>query len=227
MYKSITLCFSSRPSLLFCSVISGHSKWLFQVGVAFAEMRIEESDADSGLRDIAFASQRTQKRNRTRPRPAAAAPPPPPLRHRRPVVVHGVRATQPPPPRAAPAPSVIRPATRRANDLWRREAEQGMEAAERRSVGLGVLHPGAGLPPMPPPPPSLRWEFRTDSRAETACLESVSETVPSLHLGLVHGKKLIGLGAVRRLRSSLGSRRDVCEPVTEKECLNPEETESM
>ena len=72
-----------------------------------------------------------------------------------------------------------------------------------------------------PPPPSLRWEIRTDSRAETACLESVSETVPSLHLGLVHGKKLIGLGAVRRLRSSLGSRKDVCEPVTEKECSNP------
>ena len=73
LYKSSTLCFSSRPSLLFCSVLSGHSKWLFQVGFAFAEMRMEESDADSGLRDIAFASQRTQKRNRTRLRPAAAA----------------------------------------------------------------------------------------------------------------------------------------------------------
>ena len=87
------------------------------------------------------------------------------------------------------------------------------------AVGHAILHPGARLPP-----PSLRKEIRTDSRAETACLESVSETVPSLHLGLVHGKKLIGLGAVRRLRSSLGSRKDVFEPVTETECLYPEET---
>ena len=220
MYKSITLCFSSRPSLLFCS---GHSKWLFQVGVAFAEMRIEESDADSGLRDIAFASQRTQKRNRTRPRPAAAAAPPPPLRRRRrAVVVHGVRATQPPPPGAAPAPSVIRPATRRANDLWRREAEQGMEAAERRSVGR------SGLVSCTPAQACRRCRRRqayVGRSGQTVVLRppawKVSETVPSLHLGLVHGKKLIGLGAVRRLRSSLGSRKDVCEPVTEKECSNP------
>ena len=72
------------------------------------------------------------------------------------------------------------------------------------AVGHAILHPGARLPP-----PSLRKEIRTDSRAEIACQESVSEiiTVPSLDggrgrsVGLsvvvsVLGKKLIGLGAI-------------------------------
>ena len=48
------------------------------------------------------------------------------------------------------------------------------------AVGHAILHPDARLPP-----PSLRKEIRTDSRAEIACQESVSEiiTVPSLDGG--------------------------------------------
>ena len=94
-----------------------------------------------------------------------------------------------------------------------------MEAVARRvdSRGRGRAwypaprRPHARLRPPSLPPPSLRKEIRTDSRAETACQESVSEiiTVPSLNGGRVRsvdrssshsvlGRKLIGPGAAWR-----------------------------
>ena len=157
---------------------------------------------------------RTQKRNRARPEATAinaaataTAPPLPPRssldsmprnRHRR-------------APHAAPAPSKNeRPVEAQcgARRGWR---HGGWMAGPRSGMVSCARRTSTAAPPPPPPPPSPRKEIRTDSRAETACQESVSEiiTVPSsdgrrsrsLVVASVLGRKLIGLGAVRRSRS--------------------------